>query len=127
MELIPLKAVDLLTYDEFKAPNRLSGEVLLRNGQTLKGTIAYDLDESMDFEILDGKNDDISYRIPFKFVRSIEPKNYKYSFITLRNGSTLSLGDSPDVNETNSGLLVFPEGEIPVYIPWKEIKLITLQ
>ena len=127
MELIPLKAVDLLTYDEFKAPNRLSGEVLLRNGQTFKGTIAYDLDESMDFEILDGKNDDISYRIPFKFVRSIEPKNYKYSFITLRNGSTLSLGDSPDVNETNSGLLVFPEGEIPVYIPWKEIKLITLQ
>lgn len=127
LELIPLEAVDLLTYDDFKAPNRLTGEVLLRNGQTLKGKIAYDLDESMDFEILDGKNDEILYRIPFKYVRSIEPKNYKYSFITLRNGSTLSLGDSADVNETNSGLLIYLEGEIPVYVPWKEVERITLQ
>lgn len=127
LELVPLKAVDLLSYDDFKAPKRLSGEVLLRSGQILKGTIAYDLDESMDFEILDGKNDDILYRIPFKYVSSIEPKNYKYSFITLRNGSTLSLGDSPDVNEANSGLLLFPEREIPVYIPWKEVKRITFQ
>lgn len=127
LELIPLKAVDLLTYDDFKTPNRLHGEVLLRNGKKLKGTIAYDLDESMDFEILDGKNDDISYRIPFKYVQSVEPKNYKYSFITLRNGSTLSLGDSPDVNEANSGLLIYPENDIPVYIPWKEVQLITFQ
>lgn len=127
LELISAKTVDLLTYGDFKAPKRLNGEVTLRSGQTVKGTIAYDLDESMDFEILDGKNDDISYRIPFKYVHSIEPKNFKFSFITLRNGSTLSLGDSADVNETNSGLLVFPEGQIPVYVPWKEIKLITFQ
>lgn len=127
LELIPLKTVDILSYNDFKSPNRLTGEVALRNGQTLKGIIAYDLDESMDFEVLDGKNDEISYRIPFKYVRSIEPKNYKFSFVTLRNGSTLSLGDSPDVNETNSGLLIFPEGEIPVYVPWKEVKLITFQ
>lgn len=127
LELIPLKEVDLLTYDDFKSPNRLSGEVTLRNGQTIKGKIAYDLDESMDFEILDGKNDDILYQIPFKYVHSIEPKNYKFSFITLRNGSTLSLGDSPDVNETNSGLLIYTEGEIPTYVPWKEVRLITFQ
>lgn len=127
LEMIPMKAIDFPTYNDFGSPQRISGEVTMRNGQKIKGTIAYDLDESMDFELLDGKNDNLSYRIPFKYIQSIEPKNYKFSFITLKSGSTLSLGDAPDVNETNSGLIVFPEGQTPLYIPWKEIKLITLQ
>ena len=81
----------------------------------------------MNFEILDGNNDNIIYEIPFKFVSSIEPKNYKYSFVTLTKGGSLSLGDSPDVNNENSGMLVFPDTGIPTYIPWKEIKLITFK
>lgn len=127
LEIVPLQSVDLLSYNDFKEPRRLSGEVETRDGRKVSGNIAYDLDEAMDFEILDGKNDNITYRIPFKYIQSVEPKNYKYSFITLRNGSTLSLGDSPDVNETNSGVIVFSSGQTPVYIPWKEIKQITFQ
>lgn len=127
LEIVPLQSVDLLSYNDFKKPRRLSGEVETRDGRKVSGNIAYDLDEAMDFEILDGKNDNITYRIPFKYIQSVEPKNYKYSFITLRNGSTLSLGDSPDVNETNSGVIVFSSGQTPVYIPWKEIKQITFQ
>ena len=127
-ESTPLESVDLLSYDDFKAPQRLKGEVVTQDGQTIKGNIAYDLDESMDIEILDGLNDNIAYRIPFKYIKSIEPKNYRYSFITLRNGTTLSLGDGPDVNEKNSGVIVFPEGDnTPVYVAWKEVKQITFQ
>lgn len=124
LEIIPVNSIDLPSYNDFKAPQRITGDVIMRSGQKVSGTIAYDLDESMDIEVLDGKNDNINYRIPFKYIQSVEPKNYKYSFITLRNGSTLSLGDSPDVNETNSGIIVFSPGTNPVYIQWKEVKKI---
>lgn len=122
LEIIPPNSLDLPSYNDFKSPQRITGEVIMRDGQKVSGNMAYDLDESMDIEILDGKNDNMNYQIPFKYIQSVEPKNYKYSFITLRNGSTLSLGDSPDVNETNSGIIVFPAGKALVYIPWKEVK-----
>lgn len=128
METLKPDELNLLSYEDFKIPQRLHGEVQTHSGEKVKGIIAYDLDESMDIEILDGRNDNISYRIPFKYIASIEPKNYKYSFITLRNGTSLSLGDSPDVSDTSSGIMVFTSGESsPVYIPWEEVKLITLE
>lgn len=127
LELVPQKEISLLSYEDFSSPKRLQGEIETRNGEKIQGILAYDLDESMDIEVLDGKNSDTYYRIPFKYVSTIEPKNYKYSYITLRNGTGLSLGDSPDVSENNSGIIVFRENQNPVYIPWKEIKRITFQ
>lgn len=126
-ETIPLNDIKLLSYNDFRTPLRLYGEVQTRKGEKVTGILVYDLDEAMDFEILEGKNDDIAYAIPFKYIKSIEPKNYKYSFITLKNGSTLSLGDSRDVNEENDGILVFTTENIPTYIPWKEVQKITLE
>lgn len=126
LELVPPKEINLLSYEDFSSPKRLQGEIETRKGEKVQGILAYDLDESMDIEILDGKNSDIYYKIPLKYVSTIEPKNYKYSYITLRNGTGLSLGDSPDVSENNSGIIVFREKQNPVYIPWKEIKKITL-
>ena len=46
-----------------------------RDGLSLEGVLVYDLDEAMDFELLDGQNGNISYRVPFKYVQEIEPKN----------------------------------------------------
>lgn len=127
METTGLNEMNILSYQDFNNPERLYGEVETQNGKKVSGILAYDLDETMDFEVLDGKNDNISYKIPFKYIRSIEPKNYKYSFITLKNGNTLSLGDGPDVNDENSGIIVFSANQDPTYIPWNEIKLIKFQ
>lgn len=112
-------------YDDFKAVRRLQAEVHTRKGEIFNGIIAYDLDEAMNLEVLDGKNDNINYEIPFKYVQSIEPKNYRYSFVTLTNGASFSLGDTSDVTNENSGILVFSSDEVPIYIPWKDIKLIS--
>lgn len=122
MEVIPLQDLALLSYEDFKVPVELKGIVYTRNNEKLDGTLAYDLDENYDFEVLDGKNNGITYRIPFKYISSIEPKNYKYSFITLLNESHLSLGEGPDVNEENSGIIVWSTNEIPIYITWEEVK-----
>ena len=70
---IPLDQLNLPVYDDFGAPERLFGRVETRDGRSLEGILVYDLDEAMDFELLDGQNGNISYRIPFKYVREIEP------------------------------------------------------
>lgn len=126
LEIIPVKDLHLLSYDDFKAPQKIQGEVCTRSDEKVYGYLAYDLDESLNIEVLDGKNDNISYRIPFQYIRTIEPKNYKYSYITLQNGSSLSLGDAPDVNRENSGIIIFGTHQIPTYILWNEVKMIYI-
>lgn len=127
LTVIPASELKLLTYDDFSQAGLLKGEVITQNNQTISGTLAYDLDESWNFEVLDGKNNNITYCIPLQYIQSIEPKNYKYSFITLKNGSKLSLGESCDVNQENNGVLVLRENQTPVYIIWSEVKTIILQ
>lgn len=127
MDLIPISELNLLSYNAFHAPETLKGTVTTRNNEKITGLLAYDLDEDLNVESLDGKNNNITYRIPFRYIRSIEPKNYKYSFITLRNGSTLSLGEAPDVNQENSGIIVRDDEDIPVYILWDEVKSVQIE
>lgn len=127
LESLSIEEIPLPSYADFSDQMPLYGEILTRKGEKVKGRLAYDLDEAMNFELLEGENDNIAYVIPFKYLQSIEPKNYKYSYITLTNGAALSLGDSVDVDAKNSGILVFPENSIPLYVPWKEIRLITFK
>lgn len=119
--------IHFLSYADFGQPYRIYGTVETRKGESFEGYMAYDLDEAMMFELLEGKNNNISYEIPFRYIRSIEPKNYQYSFVTLIGGESLSLGDSVDVNKENSGILLFPASESPLYIPWKQVKKITFR
>ena len=104
-----------------KWPGELSGKVKTESGSTLSGRIIYDLDEAYDFEILQGKEDDLSYLIPFGEIKSIIPKNYSYTRVELKNGKKLLLTDSQDVTEDNDGILVFTGEEDPTYIPWDDV------
>lgn len=127
IEIIPVSELSLLSYNDFPAPQKITGEVNTRNGEQVTGNLAYDLDESLNIEILDGKNDNINYQIPFKYIRSIEPKNYKYSYITLISGSHLSLGEGADVSRENSGIIILGSNELPIYIQWNEVKSILFK
>ena len=110
------------SYQSYSTPQALKGSVKVIDGETQKGLIVYDLDESWDFELLDGKDDNLEYRVPFRNIRKIIPKNYNYSIIVLKNGTELLLGDQRDVSEHNDGLLVFVrQNEKPIYIKWKTI------
>lgn len=114
------------SFDDFATPKLLTGTVSRLDGGDLSGQLAYDIDETIDFEIIEGTENDIEYLIPLKNVRSITPKNYDYSQVDLVSGQSFLLGDGRDVSAKNAGLLVFQKGKKdPIYISWRRINQIT--
>ena len=114
-------------YQSYGTPRAIRGTVKIIDGETLRGLIVYDIDESWDFELLDGKDDELEYRIPFRNIKKIIPKNYNYSIVELKDGTELLLGDERDVSERNAGLIVYvSQREEPVHVKWKTIDEIIL-
>jgi hypothetical protein len=116
------------SYASFNSPKRLNGSVIQYNDNEVRGEIVFDLDEVLDLELLEGKDDEIQYKIPFRNIKSIEPKNYNYSTVTLRNGDELLLGNGRDVTDDNAGLLVISNNSNkPEYIQWTKIVKIVFE
>jgi hypothetical protein len=128
---IPWRDFDMVTftdapsaatsYGDFKNQSELTATVTTTNGDTHKGNLIFDLDESYDFEVLNGQDDDIEFEIDFKNISEITPKNYNYSKVTLKNGRSFVLGDSQDVTDDNDGVIVM-KGKEPIYIPWDKVE-----
>lgn len=114
-----------LEYSDYGSPKPLSGNVETHDGQSFNGRLVYDLDETWDIEILDGKSKETKYYIPFYLIKSITPQNYNYSLVVLANGSSIMLGDEGDVSHRNNGILVWLTESKTKYIPWKQIKSVT--
>ena len=83
------------------------------------------MDETFDYEVLQGKDDDIEYIIPFRYIKSVTPKNYDNSNVVLKSGEKLFLGDAQDVSDRNTGLLVFEGKGEPRYLLWNDIGEVT--
>lgn len=109
-------------YDQFTKARFLQGTVSSLDGEDVTGRIIFDIDETFDFEFVEGEENDIQYRILLKNIRKISPKNSDYSFIELTSGEKLLVGSLRDVSSNNGGLLVFVKGKKePHYIPWRKI------
>ncbi len=110
------------SYNDYPTPKGLFGTVYSIDGTEYRGKIVYDIDEIWELETLDGNDDDVEYKIAFRHVKSIIPKNYAYSMVELRNGDKILLGDTQDVSDSNDGILVFQNpDEEPIHIPWKKL------
>lgn len=118
----------IFTYNSFEAPKGLEGTVYLHDNETHSGKIIYDIDEVWEMETLEGDDDDVKYRIPFRYIKKIEPKNYAYSMVTLRNDNKLLLGGGRDVSDDNDGLLVLKSGSKEAdFIDWNKISEIVFK
>lgn len=113
------------TYSNFKSPKGLSGEVITLNNRSYKGYFAYDRDEVWEFEFLDGESKNWELKVPFENIKSISPRNAKYSLVELKAGNKLLLGHSRDVSDSNGGILLFEsrDGD-PISIDWDDIDII---
>jgi len=113
-------------YGSFAVPVPMQATISLLDGADVSGQIIYDIDEALDFELIEGKENDIEYQIPIRNIKRITPKNFDYSLIELRSGKTLLLGGMRDVSDQNAGILVFVKGKKdPQHIRWKGINAIT--
>jgi hypothetical protein len=120
-------AAPIQRYDDFKSPRPLMAHVIrFDTGEDVYGRVVYDIDEWLDLEVLEGRENNVEYIIPMKNVKKIAPRNADFSEVTLRNGNRLLIGDSQDVSSSNSGVLVFVKGKKdPVHISWKKVDEIT--
>lgn len=115
-------SVDMKTYSDFKKQSKLEGTVVTTDGNSYQGRISYDLDEESTYEVIQGKSDDVEYILALGDVKKISPKNYDFSSIELKNGQKILLGDSQDVSDKNSGILIFRGEGNPIYVPWEKVK-----
>ena len=118
---------DTWSYNDFKKPEGIFGQVYTENDQSYSGRLVYDLDEYWELELIEGRDDKLEYQIPIRNIRRIEPKNDSYSEIQLKNGEVLLLGKLRDVAYPNAGVLVMYEnGQKPKHIDWDDILEIVL-
>ena len=115
-----------MSYSEFNSPQKIVAKVEVDNGDVLEGEIVYDLDEEYSFEVLNGRDDDTKYVIPFRNIKSIEPRSADRATVELKDSSTIVLEDSQDVSEKNQGILV-KTGSDNVYVPWERVRKVTMR
>lgn len=112
----------IATYNDFKNQKELKATVKTQGGKTFTGKLVYDLDETHDHEVLQGKEGEFEYVIPFKSIKRITPKGGYRCLIEMKNGKSISLDEGQDVNERNQGVLVFASDKSePAYVPWDEV------
>ncbi len=115
------------SYSSYKIAE-LKGKVRQYRGGEVSGKIIFDLDEEWNLELLEGMDDELEYKIPFRNIKRIAPKNYNYAIVELKNGVELLLGDSRDVTESNAGILVFDsQNKEPLHIEWKDVTEIIFE
>ena len=114
------------SYADYAQASPLRGSVVTRDGRW-DGQIVFDLDESRDFELLQGKNGDTEYLIPFREIARIRPEGRRRSVVELKMGLTVELEGSQDVTLDNDGVLVFEGTKKPRYVGWQDVDEIVFR
>jgi hypothetical protein len=116
-------------YSDFPKGQRLQGTVVSTGGSEYRGPIVFDLDESENWEMLNGSAEGIAYDIPFHMVAVIRPSSRDRAEVVLRSGEELRLEDTQDVSENNDGVLIYKGdqgsekgSEKPTYLEWDEVE-----
>lgn len=116
------KPAKMKSYDEFAVQKELTGTVIGENDKSISGRIVYDLDEEYSYEVLQGKDNNIEYFIPFSMISKITPRGWSSADLELKNGTKLYLEEGQDVSDRHQGILVFSGNNDPVYIRWEKVK-----
>ncbi|HSN57319.1 MAG TPA: hypothetical protein VLT32_21805 [Candidatus Sulfomarinibacteraceae bacterium] len=97
---------------------RLRGTVTTDAGE-LAGPIQWDAEECLSTDILDGDTDDGRVKLEMGRIRSIERRDGRSALVTLRDGSSMVLSGTNDVNRDIRGILVDDPRFGRVEVPWK--------
>ncbi len=112
-------------YASFSSPEKIKARVEVDNGDAHEGEIIYDLDEEYTFEVLNGRDDDTKFIIPFRNLKSITPKGDDRTVVELKSGDRILLEDSQDVSDKHQGLLIRTKSD-RIYVPWDRVETIEI-
>lgn len=102
---------------------RLYGTVEDRWGDRYTGFIAWDLDEILTTDILDGEENGRDREIPFGRISAIE-RDLGRSRVLLTNGEEMVLSGSNDVDDGHRGVQISDPGLGMVEVEWDEFESI---
>lgn len=108
-----------------KFGNALYGSVATYHHGIYTGYIAWDNDERISSDKLDGYSDSKKVAVPFGAISSIENQTSS-SMVVLKSGKEIEMRGSNDVNSENRGIIVYTEDGLMVEVPWSEFKKLTL-
>ena len=125
---------DLVRVDFMPAPSsmpaptahRLHGTVATRGGLRLTGFVAWDLDEALTTDVLDGEEDGEDVRLVFGDIAAIARESRSSARVTLLSGEEMILDDSNDVDGDNRGIEVTDPTFGRAVVDWDEFESLTL-
>lgn len=101
---------------------RLHGTLTTWGGLELTGDIAWDLDEILADDILDGRADGEEVRIEFGAIEEIEWESDRSARVRLRSGEELELRGTNDVDRDNRGIEVLDAGFGRAIVQWEDFQ-----
>jgi len=117
-------------YDDFEvgaplgARPTLRGVVETTSGATVVGTLRWDRDEAAAWEILDGSSDGVDFQIEFAHIVRVI-RDGDGALVELRDGRSVRLGGSNDVDHSNLGIVV-RSGRTEFTVAWDAVRAVTL-
>lgn len=115
------------TYESFHEEQRLRGTVMTSDSTEFTGWVRWDGDEEYSWELLDGRDHGVTFDVEFSNIASlerarersvsltigaqgadVETEREEWVEVTLRDGRTLELDGSNDVDAGNHGIYVLP-------------------
>lgn len=131
-DIVRVRWRELTRVDFLSAPSatrrpaaaRLHGTLTTTGGAAFTGNIRWDLDETVDTDILDGRGQggEPDQEIPFSEIARIEWESARSARVTLRDGSSVELRGTNDVNREIRGIEVFDAGLGRVIVYWEDFE-----
>lgn len=117
-----LERVDFMEAPADAAPrsDRLYGTLTTQEGRTFTGFVAWDTDEILSTDILDGEERGRDLDIPFGSIASIHRYSSSGARVVLTGGEELVLKGSNDVDDRNRGIIIADPELGQVTVDWDE-------
>jgi hypothetical protein len=105
---------------------RLYGSVTTWGGLALTGYIAWDLDEILTSDLLDGREGREDYEVAFGDILQIDWESDRSARVLLKTGEELVLRGTNDVDRDNRGIEVGDPGFGRAIVRWEDFKSVRL-
>lgn len=106
------------------AASRLHGTLRTGGGLELTGFVAWDLDEILTSDVLDGEATGQDYSIPFARIAAVHRESRSAARVILTSGEELVLRDTNDVDATNRGIEISDPSLGRALVDWDDFETV---